>query len=230
VRVGVFGGVFNPPHHGHLVAAQEAYAQLGLDVVLWVPVGDAPHRSVASDPGADARFEMVELAISGDERFRVSRIELEREGPSYTVDTLKQLREREPEDELFLILGGDQGLALPTWREPEDVLALRIAEIASDKVAQDIRVFDLRGIVSYTDFFVICSGGTERQTKAIHDGIYQELKDVHGRLPRRVEGLAESRWILMDYLDVVIHIFTPDARGYYRLEQLWGDAPSQTVE
>src|SRR3954470_9385278 len=112
---------------------------------------------------------------------------------------------------------------------PED-LALRIAEIASDKVAQDIRVFDLREIVSYTDYFVICSGGTERQTKAVHDAIYQELKDSHGRLPRRVEGLTESRWILMDYLDAVIHIFTPEARRYYRLEQLWGDAPSQTVE
>src|SRR6476660_5962138 len=112
---------------------------------------------------------------------------------------------------------------------PED-LALRIAETASGKVAQDIRVFDLREIVSYTDYFVICSGNTERQTKAIHDAIYQELKDVHGRLPRRVEGLTESRWILMDYLDAVIHIFTPDARSYYRLEQLWGDAPSQTVE
>jgi ribosome-associated protein len=112
---------------------------------------------------------------------------------------------------------------------PEE-LALRIAEIASDKVAHDIRVFDLREIVSYTDFFVICSGGTERQTKAIHDGIYQELKDVYGRLPRRVEGLTESRWILMDYLDAVIHVFTPDARSYYRLEQLWGDAPSQRIE
>jgi len=112
---------------------------------------------------------------------------------------------------------------------PEE-LAQRIAEIASSKVAQDIRVFDLREIVSYTDFFVICSGGTERQTKAIHDGIHQELKDEHGLLPRRVEGLTESRWILMDYLDVVIHIFTPDARSYYRLEQLWGDAPSRTVE
>jgi ribosome-associated protein len=109
-------------------------------------------------------------------------------------------------------------------------LAMRIAEIASDKVAQDIRVFDLRGIVTYTDFFIICSGGTERQTKAIHDGIYQELKDSGGLLPRRVEGLTESRWILMDYLDAVVHIFTPDARSYYRLEQLWGDAPSQTVE
>jgi ribosome-associated protein len=112
---------------------------------------------------------------------------------------------------------------------PED-LAQRIAEIASDKVAHDIRVFDLREIVSYTDYFVICSGGTERQTKSIHDAIYQELKDTYGLLPRRVEGLTESRWILMDYLDAVIHIFTPDARSYYRLEQLWGDAPSRTVE
>src|SRR3954454_22635936 len=112
---------------------------------------------------------------------------------------------------------------------PEE-LATRIAEIASDKLAHDIRVFDLREIVSYTDSFVICSCGSERQTKSIHDAIYQELKDVHGRLPRRVEGLTESRWILMDYLDAVVHIFTPDARSYYRLEQLWGDAPSRTVE
>ena len=111
---------------------------------------------------------------------------------------------------------------------PEE-LALRIAEIASDKVAQDIRVFDLREIVSYTDYFVICSGGTERQTKAIHDAIHQELKDVNGLLPRRVEGLTESRWILMDYLDVVVHIFTPDARDYYSLEQLWGEAPRRAV-
>jgi nicotinate-nucleotide adenylyltransferase len=124
VRVGIYGGVFNPPHHGHLVAAQEAHWQLGLDVVVWVPVGAAPHRQVENDPGADARFEMVELAVAADERFRVSRIELEREGPSYTVDTLRELREREPEDELFLILGGDQALALPTWHEPEQVLDL----------------------------------------------------------------------------------------------------------
>lgn len=112
---------------------------------------------------------------------------------------------------------------------PEE-LATRIAELASDKLAHDIRVFDLRGIVSYTDFFVICSGGTERQAKSIHDGIYQELKDDFRLLPRRVEGLTESRWVLMDYLDAVVHIFTPDARSYYRLEQLWGDAPSRSVE
>ena len=124
MRVGIYGGVFNPPHHGHLVAAQEAHSQLGLDVVVWVPVGDAPHRVVESDPGAEARFEMAEMATAADERFRVSRIELDREGPSYTSDTLRELHGREPEADLFLILGGDQALALPTWHEPEEVLSL----------------------------------------------------------------------------------------------------------
>lgn len=124
MRVGIYGGVFNPPHHGHLIAAQEAHSQLGLDVVVWIPVGAAPHRVIEEDPGAEARFEMVEMATAADERFRVSRVELEREGPSYTVDTLRELREREPEAELFLILGGDQALALPRWHEPEQVLEL----------------------------------------------------------------------------------------------------------
>ena len=109
-------------------------------------------------------------------------------------------------------------------------LAERIAAIASDRKAMDIRVIDLRGIVSYTDFFVICSGNTERQTKAIHDAIHEELKHADDRmLPRRTEGDREARWILLDYLDVVAHIFTPDAREYYRLEQLWGEAPARSV-
>jgi ribosome-associated protein len=115
-------------------------------------------------------------------------------------------------------------------------LAERIAEIASDKKAIDIRVIDLRGIVSYTDFFVICSGNTERQAKAIHDGIYEELKKTGDMdatrerlLPRRTEGDREARWILMDYWDVIVHIFTPEAREYYRLEHLWGEAPARSV-
>ena len=108
-------------------------------------------------------------------------------------------------------------------------LADRIAAIAADKKARDIRVIDLRGIVSYTDFFVICSGGTERQTKAIHDAVYETLKHQDDLLPRRTEGEREARWILLDYLDCVLHIFTPEARDYYRLEQLWGEAPSRAV-
>jgi nicotinate-nucleotide adenylyltransferase len=149
VRLGIYGGVFNPPHHGHLVAAQEAHSQLGLDVVLWIPVGDAPHRVIEQDPGAEVRFEMVEMAIAGDERFRASRIEMERGGPSYTVDTLRDLREREPEAELFLILGGDQALALPNWNEPEQVLALATLAVfergSSNRNAIAIKVARLRG-------------------------------------------------------------------------------------
>jgi ribosome-associated protein len=109
-------------------------------------------------------------------------------------------------------------------------LADRVARIASDRKAQDIRVIDLRGIVGYTDFFVICSGNTERQTKAIHDAVHRELKDDEGLLPRRAEGLSEARWILLDYLDCVVHIFTPAAREFYRLETLWGEAPGRAVE
>ena len=104
----------------------------------------------------------------------------------------------------------------------------RIAEVASDKKAIDIVVLDVRDIVGYTDFFVICSGNTDRQAKAIHDGIHEELKR-EGVLPRRVEGERQASWILMDYLDAVVHIFTPDARSYYRLEQLWGEAPARSV-
>jgi ribosome-associated protein len=109
-------------------------------------------------------------------------------------------------------------------------LAELISGYASDVKAQDIVELDLRGVLGYTDYFVICSGGTDRQTKAVHDRIHENMKKQHGLLPRRVEGLAEARWVLMDYLDVIVHIFTPDAREYYRLEQLWGEAPKRVVE
>jgi ribosome-associated protein len=107
---------------------------------------------------------------------------------------------------------------------PED-LTRAIAAYAADKKAIDIVALDLRGIAGYTDFFLICSGGSDRQTKAIHDGIHLGMKKDRDLLPRRVEGLTEAKWILMDYLDCVVHVFTPDTRDYYRLEQLWGDVP-----
>jgi nicotinate-nucleotide adenylyltransferase len=119
------------------VAAQEAHWQLGLDVVVWVPVREAPHREVEDDPGPEARFAMTELTVGSDERFRVSRIELEREGPSWTVDTLRELRGRSPDDELFLILGGDQAAALPRWKDPEEVMSL--AAVAVFERAEEVR-------------------------------------------------------------------------------------------
>jgi ribosome-associated protein len=111
-----------------------------------------------------------------------------------------------------------------------DQLAETIAAHAADKKAIDVVELDVRGVVGYTDFFLVCSGNTARQVKAIHDAIHQSLKDDHGVLPRRVEGQTEATWILMDYLDVVVHIFTPEARDFYRLEQLWGEVPARAME
>jgi len=129
VRVGILGGVFNPPHIGHLVCAQEAHAQLALGVVVFVPCGVAPHREIEQDPGADVRVDLCQRAIGSDDRLAVSDVEAERRDPSYTVDTLRLLREQSPEDDLVLILGGDQAAALPSWREPEEVL--RLATVAA---------------------------------------------------------------------------------------------------
>ena len=109
-------------------------------------------------------------------------------------------------------------------------LAELISGYASDVKAIDIVELDLRGVLGYTDYFVIATGGTDRQVKAVHDRIHENMKKEHGLLPRRVEGVSESRWILMDYLDVIVHIFTPEARVFYRLEQLWGEAPKRIVE
>jgi len=112
--------------------------------------------------------------------------------------------------------------------DPAD-LAKAIADLAADKKAIDLIELDVADILDYTDRFIICSGNTDRQTKAIADGVQEGLKKDHGIMPRRIEGLPEARWILMDYLDVVVHVFTPEAREYYRLEQLWGEAPKRAV-
>ena len=157
MRLGILGGAFSPPHIGHLVCAQEALLQLELERVLWIPAARPPHRELEADPGPEARLEMVELAIAGDERFASSRIELDREGPSYTSDTLRELHRQAPDDELFLILGGDQAATLPRWHEPEEVLALAtvavVERVSWTRNAIGIKIGRLKGAerVRYLD-------------------------------------------------------------------------------
>jgi ribosome-associated protein len=110
--------------------------------------------------------------------------------------------------------------------QPEELVG-EITRYASDRKAADIVELDLRGAVGYTDYFLICTGNSDRQAKAIHDAILEGLKREHETLPRRVEGSGRAGWILMDYLDVVVHIFTPERRAFYRLEQLWGEMPAR---
>jgi nicotinate-nucleotide adenylyltransferase len=147
MRLGILGGTFNPPHLGHLVCAQEAHAQLGLDRVLWIPARVPPHKEVAADPGPEARHELCRLATAGDERFAVERIELERPGRSYTVDTLRALHDRAPEDDLTFIVGGDMARTLPSWREPEVVLELATLGVAERAgAARDDVLGELRAL------------------------------------------------------------------------------------
>jgi nicotinate-nucleotide adenylyltransferase len=127
-ELGILGGTFNPPHVGHLVMAQEALDQLGLDRVVLMPVAMPPHKEALADPGADVRLELCELATAGAPGVAVSDLEIERGGASYTVDTLRALHEREPEHALTFIVGGDMAYSLPSWREPEAVL--RMARLA----------------------------------------------------------------------------------------------------
>jgi nicotinate-nucleotide adenylyltransferase len=130
VRIGILGGTFNPPHLGHLICAQEAYLQLGLDRVTLIPARVPPHKPVEDEPGAEHRLELCRLAIQGDERFDVSEVEVARQGPSYTVDTLEELHSSAPEHELFLIVGGDIAAGLPGWHRPERVLSLATLAVA----------------------------------------------------------------------------------------------------
>jgi ribosome-associated protein len=108
--------------------------------------------------------------------------------------------------------------------------ARRIAALCAEKLATDVAILDMRAVCDYTDFFVIASGRNPRQTKAIHDEVLGVLKQDYSMLPRSVSGLPESSWIVDDYLDVVLHLFTPDTRSFYRLEDLWSDVPAVELE
>ena len=149
MRLGILGGTFNPPHLGHLICAQEAYLQLGLDQVMLIPARIPPHKPVEHEPGPEHRLALCRLAIDGDARFTVSALEVDRPGPSYTVDTLEELHSLSPENELFLILGGDVAAGLPYWREPERVLSFATVAVAkrrgTSRSAVDQALSSIRG-------------------------------------------------------------------------------------
>jgi nicotinate-nucleotide adenylyltransferase len=131
VRLGVFGGTFDPPHIGHLIVARDVLERLGLARVLFVPALEPPHKRGRSISPAGVRLEMLQAAVSRHPGFAVDDLELRRSGPSYTVDTLLALRERHADDELFLLLGADQYADLDSWHRPEEIRRLaRIVVLA----------------------------------------------------------------------------------------------------
>ncbi len=135
--IGVLGSAFNPPHLGHLALAQEALWQLGLGEVVLVPTGEAPHKRILDDPGRELRLTMTRLAAADDSRFAVSSLEVDREGPSYTYETLELLAGERPDTELVFVIGADAAVGLESWRRPE-----RVVELARLAVARRAGVSD----------------------------------------------------------------------------------------
>ena len=175
-RIGIYGGSFNPPHLGHIFAARKARQLLGLDKILLIPAAIPPHKAVAEgSPDGETRFALTQLAIAGETGMEVSRIELDRPGPSYTVDTLRELRESYPQDELYLLMGTDMFLSFFQWREPEAIAALAVpvcmarvradAALSAQLLAQQEKmeaVFGVRPIVLQNDCLEISSTEARR--------------------------------------------------------------------
>ncbi|MEW5992420.1 MAG: nicotinate-nucleotide adenylyltransferase [Chloroflexota bacterium] len=349
-RIGILGGTFDPVHRGHLEIADAARTALDLERVLFLPAGTPPHKPDGADAPAADRVAMVELAIAGHPGFEVSRVDVDRPGPSYTADSVERIAAAERaagrEPDLVLIMSSEALAELPGWHEPDRLLATcrvavvprpghprpdpawiqatfpgqadrivaidgprlaisstdirrriaarrpvrqllpdavaryivdhglyqsspqpedsqpvtdpalaprpdglprrvpqaaaappapaaeerssldiarRVVELAEDKKAADIVLLDLSALTTLADYFVICSGGSERQLDAIADGIIGGLRDEKVR-PIGREGLAASHWVLVDFGSVIVHVFTPPERDYYQLEKHWSEA------
>lgn len=124
MRLGIFGGTFDPVHFGHLALAEECLAAANLDELWLVPAASPPHKGGKKISRFDQRKEMLELAIAGNEKFKVEPMEADRPGPSFTIDTLEEIQKRKPDDELFLIIGGDSALEFSTWKDPAKIASL----------------------------------------------------------------------------------------------------------
>ena len=122
LRLGILGGTFDPPHNAHLILAQHAYEELNLDKVLFVPAGIPPHK-MDTRSSVSNRLEMIEIAIQDQSYFQLSRVDVDRPGPHYTIDTVRIIQDQYPDAELFFIMGGDTFRDLPNWDRPQEMFA-----------------------------------------------------------------------------------------------------------
>ncbi len=322
--IGVFGGTFDPIHLGHLRAAEEVREALELSEIWFLPAARPPHKGHRPLP-FEHRYEMVRLAISGVDGMVVKDLEAHRPGPSYTVDTLAQLRRMVPGCPLYFLVGSDGFLEMEEWHQhrrlvelatlvvmgrgeaslarcigelprlfpnhskggepgrweaqgahpiiflpvsrldisstkirslvehgrsvrflvPERVrlymeekglykdpvptmdskaLALTLARAVEDNKGEQCVVLEVAGASSFADYFVIAHGRSTRHVQGMVDRIRAEMKRL-GVYPRSVEGESEGKWVLMDYGDVIVHLFYEPVRSFYDLEGLWHNVP-----
>ena len=190
-RLGLLGGTFDPFHFGHLAAADAAIDCANLDRVVFIPAAQPPHRppAVASP---EQRLEMCRLGIEGEPRFEVSEVELKREGPSYTVDTLAELRKQHPDDELFLILGWDAARLFSTWHKPDEVRELATIVVVARPGSAVPREEDLKGVGLDKAKVVLCVRTTPDVSASEIRKALEEGKPITGKVPSAVERYIAS--------------------------------------
>ena len=197
--VGVLGGAFNPPHLAHMVLAQEAVARLGLDELILVPTGEAPHKRIDPEPGPAVRLEMAHLAVAREDLMRASDVEVSREGPSFAYRTLELIADELPGSDLTFVMGADVAAGLESWRRPERVLELAGVAIAARPG------FDMGGIDAVLDRL-----GARGPARPI---AMPEL-DVSSTMVReRVAAGLPIRWLVPDGVAGLI-----EERGIYAAE------------
>jgi nicotinate-nucleotide adenylyltransferase len=149
-RIGILGGTFDPPHNGHLALAEAAISRLDLSKVIFIPARVPPHKPAEDISSEQDRLEMLKLAVDSDNRFEISEIELNRGGPSFTVDTLSRLKTENPAQELFFIIGSDNVSEMESWHQPEQIrelarvaAAVRPGYSMQGKFAEMVEPFDM---------------------------------------------------------------------------------------
>jgi len=200
VRVGIFGGTFDPVHVGHLIMAEQCREQVNLDQVLFVPAARPPHKQDYPTTSFARRVEMLELALAGQPAFQIEQLEKDRPGPSYTADTLEELRQSEPEQELFLILGSDCVVDLPNWHEPQRVLDLATLLIVTRPgSASNVDLRSALGISpnAPVKFQMVDSPLIEISSSDVRRRV-RERRSIRYLVPRAVECYLEAHGLYKD--------------------------------
>lgn len=199
-RLGIYGGSFDPVHLGHLLLAETCREACELDRVLFLPCGRSPHKPSGPIATGSQRAEMLEFAVAGDSRFGVCRIELERSGPSYTVETLRQLRVEQPDSELFFLMGADSLADLPLWREPQAILELAtvVAVNRGQRPPPDLVTLEARlGPIVRERVRLVTMPSVELSATEIRERV-RDGRSVRFRTPRAVEEYIRQHGVYED--------------------------------
>ncbi|NLK74867.1 MAG: nicotinate-nucleotide adenylyltransferase [Clostridiales bacterium] len=198
-KVGIMGGTFNPIHFGHLILAETAYEEIGLDRILFMPSKNPPHKDSTEVISEEHRLKMVELAVQGNPHFQLSTIELDREGTTYTVDTLAQLTKENPNTDYYFILGADSLIKLETWKNCQGVLDLCTVVVAG---RDDLKTEDIQlKIQYYKDKYGARIITLNMQSYELSSGFLRDRiskgKSIQYYVPEKVKDYILSNFLYM---------------------------------